>query len=63
MKALIFDESAREAGKEISGAKMKTADKRHAELFARLVPSPRPLEGAVQLLRKLSSISQLGRSL
>ncbi len=50
---LLVDESAREAGRKISGAGAKAADKRHAEIFARLVPRPRPLEGAVELLRKL----------
>jgi HAD superfamily hydrolase (TIGR01509 family) len=50
---LLMEESAREAGKQLSRAKMKAADQRHAELFARLVPNPRPLEGAVLLLQKL----------
>jgi HAD superfamily hydrolase (TIGR01509 family) len=50
---LLMQESAREAGKKMSHAKMKAADDRHAELFAQLVPRPRPLEGAVLLLQKL----------
>jgi len=50
---LLVDESAREAGRKISDAKAKAAHERHAELFARLVPKPRPLAGAVELLRKL----------
>jgi HAD superfamily hydrolase (TIGR01509 family) len=50
---LLVDESAREAGRKFSDAEARAADKRHAELFARLVPKPRPLEGAVELLRKL----------
>jgi HAD superfamily hydrolase (TIGR01509 family) len=50
---LLMEESAREAGRELSRAKMQAADERHAELFARLVPKPRPLEGAVLLLKML----------
>jgi HAD superfamily hydrolase (TIGR01509 family) len=50
---LLMEESARAAGKTLSRAKMKSADQRHAELFARLVPRPRPLEGAILLLQKL----------
>ncbi len=50
---LLMKESAREAGKKISRTTMEAADKRHAELFARLEPNPRPLEGAVLLLQKL----------
>jgi len=50
---LLMEESAREVGKQLSKAKMKAADKRHAELFARLVPQPRPLCGAVLMLQQL----------
>jgi HAD superfamily hydrolase (TIGR01509 family) len=50
---LLMQESAREAGKHLTEAKMKAADKRHAELFAQLIPRPRPLAGATMLLQKL----------
>jgi HAD superfamily hydrolase (TIGR01509 family) len=50
---LLMEESAREAGRKLSRAKMKAAEERHAELFARLVPEPRPLEGALLLLQRL----------
>lgn len=50
---LLMEESAREAGRKMSRAKMKAADRRHAELFAQLEPKPRPVEGAVLLLQKL----------
>jgi HAD superfamily hydrolase (TIGR01509 family) len=51
---LLMEESAREANRQLSSAQMKATDKRHAELFARLVPKPRPLKGAVLLLQKLN---------
>jgi HAD superfamily hydrolase (TIGR01509 family) len=50
---LLMEESAREAGKHLSKNKMKVADQRHAALFARLISKPRPLTGAVILLRRL----------
>src|ERR1700677_2640523 len=50
---LLMEESAREAGKHLSKDKMKVADQRHAALFARLIPKPRALTGAVMLLRRL----------
>jgi HAD superfamily hydrolase (TIGR01549 family) len=50
---LLMEESARDMGKKMSAAKMRTADHRHEELFARQVPAPRPLNGAVPLLQKL----------
>lgn len=50
---LLMAESAREAGKTLTRAKMEAADKRQAGLFARLVPEPRPLEGAKRLLQNL----------
>jgi HAD superfamily hydrolase (TIGR01509 family) len=43
----------RELGRTISMARLKALDHRHAELFERLLPKPRPLPGAVELLRFL----------
>jgi beta-phosphoglucomutase-like phosphatase (HAD superfamily) len=54
---LLMEETAREAAKDLSDAEMKIAEKRHAELFAQLVPKPRPLAGAVLLLEKLRQAS------
>ena len=50
---LLMEESAREAGKHLSKNQMKVTDERHAALFARLISKPRPLTGAVMLLRQL----------
>lgn len=43
----------RELGQTISMPKLQRLDKRHGELFQRFLPTPRPLPGAVQLLRFL----------
>src|SRR5215831_14456681 len=43
----------RELGREISLPTLKRIDKRHGELFHKLLPHPRPLPGAVELLRFL----------
>jgi len=43
----------REVGRPISMPKLQALDRRHAELFKRFLPSPRPLPGAVELLRLL----------
>jgi beta-phosphoglucomutase-like phosphatase (HAD superfamily) len=43
----------RELGRTISNPKLKALDKRHAELFQQFLPEPRPLPGAVNLLRFL----------
>jgi len=43
----------RELGREISLPTLKRLDKRHGELFQKLLPRPRPLPGAVELLRFL----------
>jgi HAD superfamily hydrolase (TIGR01509 family) len=50
---LLVQEVARDNGTKLSPAKSKSANERHGELFARLAPKPRPLDGAVELLRKL----------
>ena len=43
----------RELGRTISLPRLQTLDKRHGELFHRFLPKPRPLPGAVELLRFL----------
>jgi HAD superfamily hydrolase (TIGR01509 family) len=43
----------RELGRTISMPKLQALDKRHGELFERFLPKPRPLPGAVDLLRFL----------
>src|SRR5580700_1279012 len=50
---LLMEASAREAGRKMSRDMLKAAGKRHAGLFARLEPKPRPVEGTVLLLQKL----------
>ena len=43
----------RELGRTISLTKLQTLDRRHGELFRQFLPKPRPLPGAVELLRFL----------
>jgi HAD superfamily hydrolase (TIGR01509 family) len=43
----------RELGRPLSLPTLKRIDKRHGELFQKLLPRPRPLPGAVELLRFL----------
>jgi HAD superfamily hydrolase (TIGR01509 family) len=43
----------RELGRTISMPRLKALDKRHGELFRDFLPKPRPLPGAVELLRFL----------
>lgn len=43
----------RELGRTISMPKLQALDRRHGELFRRFLPRPRPLPGAVKLLRFL----------
>jgi len=43
----------RELGRTIPMPRLKALDKRHGELFRRFLPKPRPLPGAVHLLRFL----------
>ena len=43
----------RELGRSISLRRLQMLDKRHGELFHRFLPKPRPLPGAVELLRFL----------
>jgi len=43
----------RELGRTISMPKLQALDKRHGELFKEFLPKPRPLPGAVELLRFL----------
>lgn len=43
----------RELGRAISMPRLKALDKRHSELFRQFLPKPRPLPGAVELLRFL----------
>jgi beta-phosphoglucomutase-like phosphatase (HAD superfamily) len=43
----------RELGCTISMPRLRALDKRHGELFKKFLPKPRPLPGAVELLRFL----------
>ena len=43
----------RELGRTISMPRLKALDKRHGALFRQFLPKPRPLPGAVELLRLL----------
>jgi HAD superfamily hydrolase (TIGR01509 family) len=51
---LLMEESARAAGVKLTERKKKTAESFHGKVFARLDPRPRPLPGAIALLRALS---------
>lgn len=44
---------AREIGRDISLAEASALQRRHGELFHQILPDPRPLPGAVELLRTL----------
>jgi HAD superfamily hydrolase (TIGR01509 family) len=44
---------ARELGRPLSLDEIEALQRRHAELFERLLPEPKPLPGAVELLRHL----------
>src|SRR5882762_4060766 len=43
----------RELGRNVSLPRLQMLDKRHGELFHQFLPKPRPLPGAVELLRFL----------
>jgi HAD superfamily hydrolase (TIGR01509 family) len=43
----------RELGRTVSVPRLKSLDKRHSELFRQFLPEPRPLPGAVKLLKFL----------
>ena len=47
---------ARETGQAISAEQAQALQKRHGEIYAQLLPQPRPLPGAVALLQKLRNI-------
>jgi HAD superfamily hydrolase (TIGR01509 family) len=46
---------ARELGRELTEAEVNAARVRHGELYQRILPRPRPLPGAVELLRTLAA--------
>jgi HAD superfamily hydrolase (TIGR01509 family) len=50
---LLMEESAREVGRKMARPQIASVSARQAELFARLLPRPKPLQGAVVLLKKL----------
>jgi phosphoglycolate phosphatase-like HAD superfamily hydrolase len=52
---LIVRHAQRDAGRTLSAQQIATVHRRHAELFGQLVPSPRPLPGAVQAFRTLGA--------
>jgi beta-phosphoglucomutase-like phosphatase (HAD superfamily) len=51
----IVRHAQRDAGRQLSAHQAETVHRRHAEIFRQLVPSPRPLPGAVQAFRSLSA--------
>ena len=52
---LIVRHARRDPGRTLSGQEAETFHRRHAELFRQLIPSPRPLPGAVQAFRTLGA--------
>jgi phosphoglycolate phosphatase-like HAD superfamily hydrolase len=52
---LIIRFAAREAGIELTAEQVKTVRQRHDDMFRELVPRPRPLTGAVEILSLLRS--------
>jgi HAD superfamily hydrolase (TIGR01509 family) len=56
MSGKLFTRAAgRELGRDLSPQEMEMLEKRHGELYNQLLPKRRPLLGAVELLRSLSS--------
>ena len=52
---LIVRHAQRDASRTLSPQETETVHRRHAELFRQLVPSPRPLPGAVHAFRTLGA--------
>jgi HAD superfamily hydrolase (TIGR01509 family) len=46
---------ARELGRELAGAEVEVLRERHGELFGQMLPDPRPLPGALDLLQALQN--------
>jgi HAD superfamily hydrolase (TIGR01509 family) len=46
---------ARELGRELTATEVETLRARHGDLFGQMLPEPRPLPGALELLRRLRS--------
>ena len=46
---------ARELGRELAGAEVEVLRERHGELFGQMLPEPRPLPGALDLLQALQN--------
>lgn len=46
---------ARELGRDLTPEELERAERRHSELYAEFLPSPRPLPGAVELFAFLSA--------
>ncbi len=53
--SLIVRYAQREVGRELSTDEQHTIGERHAELFRQLLPRPRALPGAAEMLAKLKS--------
>ena len=51
---LIVRFAQRESGRRLSAEQTEAVYRRHGELFRQLVPSPRPLPGAVEVFRTLA---------
>ena len=54
---LLVKETCAELGRNVSRGKFDSLDRRHAILFKKMLPNPRPLPGAIELLKKLKSLS------
>jgi HAD superfamily hydrolase (TIGR01509 family) len=54
---LIIRYAQREAGRKLSTEQAETVHRRHEEVFRRLLPSPRPLPGVVEMFRTLRAAS------
>ena len=52
---LIVRYAQREAGRRLSEEQAQTVHRRHSELFRQIAPRPRPLPGAVEVFRALTS--------
>jgi HAD superfamily hydrolase (TIGR01509 family) len=50
---LIVRYAQREAGRQLSAEQVQTVHRRHGDLFHQLAPRPRPLPGAIEMLRAL----------
>ena len=53
---LLVKETCAELGRHVSDAKFQSMDRRHAVLFKKVLPKPRPMPGAIELFKHLEAL-------